>query len=119
MSALAADAAAEQFCYLTTIGRKSGEPREIEIWFALDGATLLLMAGGREKAHWVRNLQADPRVAVRISGATYRGRARVLAPVEPADARARDLLVAKYAPAYSGDLSDWGRTALPVAIDIE
>ena len=28
-------------------------------------------------------------------------------------------LMDKYAPGYSGDLSNWGRTALPVAIDLE
>ena len=40
----------EQFCYLTTTGRVSGEPREIEIWFALEATTLYMLAGGREKA---------------------------------------------------------------------
>jgi hypothetical protein len=30
----------EDYCYLTTAGRVSGEPREIEIWFGLDGRTL-------------------------------------------------------------------------------
>ena len=32
--------ASESYCYLTTTGRVSGEPREIEIWFGLDGDTL-------------------------------------------------------------------------------
>ena len=27
--------AAEQYCYLTTTGRVSGRPHEIEIWFAV------------------------------------------------------------------------------------
>jgi hypothetical protein len=35
------------------------------------------------------------------------------------DAVARRLLLEKYEPAYSGDLSEWGRTALPVAVDLE
>ena len=26
----------EDYCYLTTTGRISGRPREIEIWFALE-----------------------------------------------------------------------------------
>jgi hypothetical protein len=34
------------------------------------------------------------------------------------DATARRLLLEKYGPRYSGDLDDWGRTALPVAIDL-
>lgn len=32
--------AAESVAYLTTTGRVSGKPHAIEIWFALDGATL-------------------------------------------------------------------------------
>jgi hypothetical protein len=35
------------------------------------------------------------------------------------DALARHLLLEKYSPAYSGDLTGWGRTALPVAIDLD
>ena len=33
----------EDFCYLTTTGRVTGLPREIEIWFALQGATLYML----------------------------------------------------------------------------
>jgi hypothetical protein len=29
------------------------------------------------------------------------------------------LLVEKYQPRYSGDLTEWGRTSLPVAIDLD
>jgi len=29
------------------------------------------------------------------------------------------ILLEKYAPRCSGDLDDWGRTALPVAFDLE
>lgn len=58
--------AAEQHCYLTTTGRSSGEPREIEIWFALAGSTAYMLSGGRDRSNWVRNLIADPDVEVRI-----------------------------------------------------
>jgi len=34
------------------------------------------------------------------------------------DALARRLLLEKYEPTYSGDLSEWGRTALPVAVEL-
>ena len=37
----------EQFCYLTTRGRISGRAHRIEIWFALDAATLYMLSGGR------------------------------------------------------------------------
>ena len=41
--------AAEDYCYLTTTGRVSGEPREIEIWFALEGGSLYMLSGGRDR----------------------------------------------------------------------
>jgi hypothetical protein len=34
------------------------------------------------------------------------------------DSLARRLLLEKYEPGYSGDLTDWGRRAVPVAIDV-
>jgi hypothetical protein len=37
-----AEAADDDFCYVTTRGRISGEPHEIEIWFARHGSTLFL-----------------------------------------------------------------------------
>src|SRR3981081_2351544 len=70
--------AEEAYCYLTTTGRVSGEPREIEIWFGLDGATVYLLSGGGDRSNWVRNLQRDPAVTVRIAGTTWPGRARIL-----------------------------------------
>jgi deazaflavin-dependent oxidoreductase (nitroreductase family) len=108
--------ASEPFVYLTTRGRRSGRPHRIEIWFAARDGRLYLLAGGRERADWVRNLQATPRVTVELGQETHVGVARVVAPGTPDDQRARDLLVAKYADAED-DLEEWGRTALPVVID--
>jgi deazaflavin-dependent oxidoreductase (nitroreductase family) len=108
--------AAEPYCYLTTTGRTSGEPREIEIWFGTEGLCLYLMAGGRDKAHWVRNLRKHPEASVRIAERHFRVRCREVS--EPGeDALARRLLLEKYSPGYSGDLASWGRSALPVALD--
>jgi deazaflavin-dependent oxidoreductase (nitroreductase family) len=109
---------AAQFCYLTTTGRKTGSPHEIEIWFALADATLYMLHGSGKGSDSVRNLLTEPRVTVRIAGRTFEGTARVVsAPAE--DQTARRLLLQKYEPSYSGDLSDWGRTALPVAVDLQ
>jgi deazaflavin-dependent oxidoreductase (nitroreductase family) len=109
--------ASEQYCYLTTRGRRTDIPRTIEIWFGLNGDTLYLLSGGRDRSNWVRNLQRDPMVTVRISTATYAGRARLVEPGTDEDALARRLLLAKYWPG-EGDLSKWGKTALPVAVDL-
>jgi deazaflavin-dependent oxidoreductase (nitroreductase family) len=107
----------EDYCYVTTIGRVSGEPREIEIWFGLAGSTVYLLSGGRERSNWVRNMQREPRVSVRIGGESFEGRARVVLD-EREDAYARELVAGKYEAGYSGDLSNWRRTALVVAIDL-
>ena len=109
--------ASEPYCYLTTRGRRTGIPRTIEIWFGLSGDTAYLLSGGRDRSNWVRNLQRDPSVTVRIWTATYAGRARLVEPDTDEDALARRLLLAKYSPG-EGDLSKWATTALPVAVDL-
>ena len=107
----------EDYCYLTTTGRVSGEPREIEIWFGLHGGTLYMLSGGRDRSDWVKNLIRQPQVTVRIADRTFDGRARIVTE-DDEDARARRLLLDKYGPGYSGDLSSWGRTSLPIAVDL-
>jgi deazaflavin-dependent oxidoreductase (nitroreductase family) len=110
--------AAEPFCRLTTTGRVTGRARTIEIWFALHGTTVYFLSGGGGRANWVRNLLRDPAAQVRIAGETFAGSGRVVADAAEAGL-ARRLLLAKYGPGYGGDLSGWGRTALPVAVDLE
>jgi hypothetical protein len=52
----------EIFLYLTTTGRKSGQPHRIEIWFVEYASRYYLISEKREAAHWVRNILADPQV---------------------------------------------------------
>ncbi len=68
----------EQFLYLTTTGRKTGLPREIEIWFVTFDNKFYILAEHRERAHWVRNIRANPRVRVRVGEQTFDATARVL-----------------------------------------
>jgi deazaflavin-dependent oxidoreductase (nitroreductase family) len=102
-------------CRLVTTGRRSGQPRDIRIWFAADGDTLFLLAGDRERAHWVRNLQAEPIVRVDIGGHVFRGRGRVIDGGAD-DPLARDTVAAKYGTKW---LERWLRESLPVRIDLE
>jgi deazaflavin-dependent oxidoreductase (nitroreductase family) len=65
----------EQYLYLTSRGRTSGQPREIEIWFAhLDGRFFLIAE--YQTSHWVQNLHVNPEVRVRIAGTSFAARAR-------------------------------------------
>jgi deazaflavin-dependent oxidoreductase (nitroreductase family) len=109
------DLRAASECRLITTGHKTGQQREIPIWFAAIEDRLYMLAGGREEAHWVRNVQADPVVRVRIGRRTFEGRGR---PVEGEsdDPAARAAIAAKYGTNW---LDRWLRESLPVRIDLE
>ncbi len=113
-----AEDATLDYAYLTTTGRTSGQPREIEIWFAPSERGAFLLSGGRDRSHWVKNLVANPAVTLRIGDRTYRGTARIIDRTPEGD-RARDLLFEKYSTRSSDDLRGWRDSSLPVAIDFE
>jgi deazaflavin-dependent oxidoreductase (nitroreductase family) len=107
----------EEYCYLTTRGRVSGRPHEIEIWFAVHDSTLYLLSGSK-RSDWVRNLLNDPAVTVRIAKHTFSGSARVVKDQDE-EHRARYLIAEKYQEWEEGKtLSQWAQTALPIAIDV-
>ncbi len=106
----------EQFCYLTTTGRSTGKKHTIEIWFALNGSTLYMLSGGKDKSDWVKNIRKISEVSVKIGQTTFHGQGREVAPESSEDALARRLIYGKYSPS-NNDLEDWARTSLPVAID--
>lgn len=110
--------AGEEYCYLTTTGRVSGRPHEIEIWFGAKGSSIYLLSGGGDRSDWVRNLLKDPAVKVRISKWHFDGIAR-LVKEEQEETAARYMLAEKYQEWEEGrTLSEWARTALVVGIDL-
>jgi len=92
----------------------SGEPHEIEIWFALDDGVLYMLSGGGDRSDWVKNVRANPAVTIRL-GEERRACVATTVLAANEDALARELLVEKYRSRYSGELDEWGRTSLPVA----
>jgi deazaflavin-dependent oxidoreductase (nitroreductase family) len=67
-----------KYLYLTTTGRKTGEPREIEIWFTHLNRSYYLIAEHRERANWVQNILHDPRVSFRVGKQKFNGAGRVV-----------------------------------------
>jgi deazaflavin-dependent oxidoreductase (nitroreductase family) len=110
--------AEESFCYLTTTGRVTGRPHEIEIWFALlpETHTLYMLSGGGDRSDWVKNLRRNPDVTVRIADGRFAGLARGARDAQE-DGLARRLLVEKY-ETRPGRLENWRRRALPVVVDL-
>jgi deazaflavin-dependent oxidoreductase (nitroreductase family) len=74
---------------LTTTGRRSGRPREIEIWFTQRRGRYYVIAETGNRAHWVRNIIAESRVRWQVGDRPFAGRARIVdTGAEPALARA-------------------------------
>jgi deazaflavin-dependent oxidoreductase (nitroreductase family) len=70
---------------LTTIGRKSGQPRTKPMLYYRDGDKIILPAsfGGRsENPLWYRNLKANPDVTVQVRGEVMKLVARDATPEE-------------------------------------
>jgi deazaflavin-dependent oxidoreductase (nitroreductase family) len=67
----------EPYLYLTTRGRNSGQPREIEIWFTGHSDRFYVIAE-HLTSNWLLNLRAKPEVQVRVGEKAFPARARVL-----------------------------------------
>ncbi len=108
----------EEYCYLTTTGRVTGKPHQIEIWFGAKNNTLYLLSGGLDKSDWVKNLLKNPNITVRVGKYTFPANARLVKdPTE--EMSARNMVADKYHERESdGSLDEWARTALVVGIDI-
>jgi len=96
-----------QYLYLTTRGRKTGLPREIEIWFTTRNGRYYVIAE-YATSHWVENLRVNPRAQVRLGSRKLLAQARVLsAELEP------DLYHA--VQAFSREKYGWGE-GLPIEL---
>ena len=111
-----ASLAGTEYCYLTTTGRRTGEPHRIEIWFVAhdDGAYLLSDSG---RSDWHRNLEARPEVSIEIAGERRETVAHPVAAGDPANDVVRPAMVAKYQPGYGEDLADWSVRASLVRVE--
>ena len=117
LARLLASLSGEEYCYLTTTGRVSGRPHEIEIWFGARGQSIYLLSGSHS-SDWVKNLRKDPAVTVRIAEHVFSGIARLVSGKEE-EMAARYMLAEKYQEWEDGKkLSEWARTAVVVGIDL-
>ena len=85
----------ESYCYLTTTGRVTGNPHEIEIWFGLKDNTLYLLSGNMDKSDWVKNLLKNPSVTVQVADQNFKATARLVADKQE-ELSARNMVADKY-----------------------
>ncbi|OBK39440.1 hypothetical protein A5658_24185 [Mycobacterium sp. 1245111.1] len=100
---------------LTTIGRKSGEPRVSPLLFLRDGDRVVLVAsqGGRaNNPMWYLNLKANPKVTVQIKKEVLQLTARDATEAERAQYWPQ--LVAMYSS--FDDYQSWTDRVIPIVI---
>lgn len=73
-------------CRLITVGRRSGRPHDIEMWFGVVETLVCMISGNGHGADWYRNALQTPEVAVRFGRTPYAGIAR---PADPGEERRR------------------------------
>jgi len=103
---------------LETTGRKTGLKRTTPVGDGLEGSTFWIVAEHGHRAAYVRNIEADPRVRVRVRGRWRSGTARVLPDDDPRE-RQR-LLSRRFAARLNALLvRGWSTDLLTVRIDLD
>jgi len=96
---------------ITTIGRRTAEPRRIEIFFhSLDGRLVIsgMPIAGRTRA-WIHNLEADPAIRLHFKGPYAHGDIDGTARVVTDRAERRTLL--------AGVARNWNRSDLDTMVE--
>jgi deazaflavin-dependent oxidoreductase (nitroreductase family) len=83
---------------LETTGRKSGEPRRVPLAGSADTDGVWVISQHGHRAGWAHNIDADPRVRVRVDGRWHAGTAE-FRPDDDIRARARSFAVGKVSAA--------------------
>ncbi|GGW66731.1 nitroreductase [Streptomyces lucensis JCM 4490] len=97
---------------LETTGRKSGQPRQTPVGGRRVGQSFWIVSEFGYKSQYVRNIQADPEVRVRVAGRWHHGTAHLL-PDDDALTRLRAL------PRFnSAAVRAFGTDLLTVRIDL-
>jgi deazaflavin-dependent oxidoreductase (nitroreductase family) len=97
------------YALLETTGRSTGQARHVPVANGLEGQTFWLIAGLGERAQYVRNIKADPRVRVKArparlrDGWRMRWRSGTAHPLPDDDARERHRRLGKGRPGYQLD----------------
>ena len=98
---------------LETTGRKSGQPRRTPIGGRLAGNEFWLVSEFGDRSQYVRNIEANPRVRVRVRGRWHSGTATLL-PED--DARAR---LAELPRMNSAAVRAMGDNLLTIRVDLD
>lgn len=96
----------EKYIYLTTRGRKTGNPHTVELWFAFLGKKIYLSHEG-VYTDWMKNILEDSRVEFRIGKIQSKGKARIAEAGEVFQLGIHALYLKYYGKADEDTINDW------------
>lgn len=96
----------EKYIYLTTKGRKTGNPHTVELWFAVVGKKAYLSHEGAY-TDWMRNIRKNNDVKFMIGGNKFKGKARIVKSGEAFEAGKHALYQKYYGEAIKDVIDDW------------
>jgi len=98
--------AKEKYIYLTTRGRRTGNPHTVELWFAGTGKKVYLSHEGAY-TDWMKNILKDSRVEFKIGKVQFKGNARIVEGGEIFELGKQALYLKYYGKADKDMIDDW------------
>jgi len=112
------DVASAKLAYLTTRGRRTGKPHTVEIWFAISYHTIYLSHEG-DYTDWMKNIQKDETVNLKINTVQFSGRARIVSDGESFQRGKHALYLKYHGEADSEVIDDWFSESTIVEIVVD
>ena len=101
-----ASVANEKYIYLTTIGRRTGRPHTVELWFAVAQGNLYLSHEGKY-TDWMKNILSNNRVSFTIKSLNGEGTARIVDGGDAFETGKSALYRKYYGEARKDVIDDW------------
>jgi len=96
----------EKYIYLTTVGRRTGNPHTVELWFTITKGKIYLSHEGTY-TDWMRNIIKNDHVEFRIGNIQFKGRARIVKDGEAFKIGKYALYIKYYGKASKDIINDW------------
>lgn len=108
----------ERLCDITTVGRRSGRPSRIEMWFH-DVEGEIYLSGRPQPRDWYANLLADPTFTFHLKQSIHADLPASATPITDPAERARIIGVIHERVKSTVSLEDWVRSSPLVRVDFD
>jgi deazaflavin-dependent oxidoreductase (nitroreductase family) len=96
-----------KYIYLTTMGRRTGRPHTVELWFAVVRGETIYLSHEGELTDWMKNILKDSQIRFRIGRDWFRGKARIVEDDGSFEKGKHALYLKYYGKAGDDVIDDW------------